>query len=58
MADGKPTVDHKTKADLLNFFFVSVFTHGNKNIHDLEPKYRFKYSFNISIEIKPSGTWK
>ena len=35
----------------MNSFFVSVFTHENKDIPDLEPKYQFnlKDSFNISF---------
>ena len=44
MADGKLTGDDKTKADLLNSFFVSVFTYESKNIPDLEPKYQSKDS--------------
>ena len=49
MTDGKLTGDDKTKTDLLNSFFVSVFTHRNKNIPDIEPKYQSKESFRISF---------
>ena len=49
MADGKLTVDDETKDDLLNSFFGSIFTHENKDIPDLEPKYQYKDSFNISF---------
>ena len=39
MADGKLTGEDETKADLLNSFFVSVFTHENTDIPVLEDKY-------------------
>ena len=47
MADGILTGDDKLKADLLNHFFVSVFTHENTHIPDLAPKYLSKDSCEI-----------
>ena len=47
MADGKLTGEDETKADLLNSFFVSVFTHENTDIPVLEDKYQIKDSVNI-----------
>ena len=49
IADGKLTGDDETKADLLNSFFVSVFTHENTDIPVLEDKHQIKYSINISF---------
>jgi len=49
MADGKLTGDDETKADLLNSFFASVFTHENTDIPVLEDKHQIKDSINISF---------
>ena len=49
MADGKLTGDDVTKADLLNSFFVSVFTRENTDIPVLEDKHQIKDSVNISF---------
>ena len=49
MADGKLTGDDETKADLLNSFFVSVFTHENTDIPVLEDKHQIKDGINISF---------
>jgi len=38
----KFTGDDETKADLLNSFFVSVFTHENTDIPVFEDKYQIK----------------
>jgi len=38
-ADGKLTGDDETKAELLNSFFVSVFTHENTDVPVLEDKH-------------------
>jgi len=45
----KLTGDDETKADLLNSFFVSVFTHENTDIPVLEDKHQIKDSINISF---------
>ena len=51
MADGKPKVEDKTKADKRNTLFISVFTPEDKIIPDIEPKYQCKDCFNICFRI-------